>query len=195
MKSQVEKLLDKGIIRASSSPWSAPAILVPKKSQDGRPKYRFCLDFRELNAVTKFDSYPLPVFQETTSSLYGSKYFSVLDCHSGFWHMSIKEEHRERTGFTVPSGHYEFNRLPFGLANSPSNFQRLMDLVLKNLIVSEVWVYMDGVILFSRTADEHAHRVENVLQLFDRANLYSHKRKCNISEMCYPKEEYPLPKI
>jgi hypothetical protein len=183
MKAQVEKMLDKGVTRPSNSPCSAPAILVPKKSWYGCPKYRFCVDFRALNAVTKFDPYLLPVFEETTSSLYRSNYFSVLDCYSGFWQISIKEEHRKRTEFTVPSGHYEFNRLPFELANSPSNFQRLMDLVLKDLIGSKVWVYMDDVILFSRTAEEHARRIEKVFQRFDRANLQLHPGKCVFAQL------------
>ena len=126
-------MLQTGVIRPSSSPWSVPAILVPKTLQDGKPNFRFCVDFRALNAVTKFDSYPLPRFDETTSTLFGSKYFTILDCYSGFWQVNIKEEHKERTAFTVASGHYEFNRLSFGLSNSPSNFQRLMDVVLKNL--------------------------------------------------------------
>ena len=104
-------LQNKNIIRESQSPWSAPAILVPKERFDGKPKYRFCLDFRAFNAVTKFDPYPLTIFEETTSTLHGSNYFKVLDCYSGFWQVSVKEEHRELTGFTVPSGHYEFNRL------------------------------------------------------------------------------------
>jgi hypothetical protein len=103
-----------------------PGLLVPKKSPDGKPRFRFCVDFRALNALTRFDSYPLPIFEETPSTLHGSRYFTTLDCYSGFWQVSIKE-HRERTSFTVPGGHYEFNRLPFGLSNSPSNFQRLMD--------------------------------------------------------------------
>jgi len=151
MEAQVENMLEKGIIRASSSPWLAPAILVPKKTADGKQKYWFCVDFRALNAGTKFDSYPLPVFEKTTSTLFGSRYFSILDCYSGFWQVPIKEEHKERTGFTVPRGHYEFNRLPFGLSNSPSNFQPLMDIVLKILVGTECWVFIDDVIVFSKS--------------------------------------------
>jgi hypothetical protein len=132
------------------------------------------VDFSDQNSLTKFDSYPLPVLEETTSTLYGSKYFTVLDCYSGLWQVSIKEEHRERTAFTVPSGHYDFNRLPFGLSNSPSNFQRLMDTVLRSLVGSECWVFVDDVFVFSRSAEEHAQRLENVLQRFDRANLQLH---------------------
>jgi len=85
MEQQVQKMLQKGVIRPTKSPWSASAISVPKKSEEGKPKFRFCVDFRALNAVTKFDSYSLPRFDETTSTLFGCKYFSVLDCYSGFW--------------------------------------------------------------------------------------------------------------
>jgi len=149
MQTQVKNMLNKGVIRPSNSPCSAPAIWVPKKSADGIPKYRYCVDFRALNSVTKVDTYPIPVFEEATASLHGSRYFTTLNCQSGFWQVPIKEEHRERTGFTVPSGHYEFTRLPFGLLNSPSNFERLMDIVLRNLIVTHCWIFIDDLIMFS----------------------------------------------
>ena len=80
MQTQVENMLDRGVIRESRSPSSAPAIFVPKKSLDGKPKFRFCVNFRALNSVTKIDSYLLPVIDETTSTLYGSKYYSAIDC-------------------------------------------------------------------------------------------------------------------
>jgi transposase InsO family protein len=182
MESQVQDMLKKGVIRESNSPWSAPVILVPKKSTDGKPKYRFCVDFRALNAVTKFDSYPLPRFEETTSTLAGSKYFSVLDCYSGFWQIKICEEDKEKTAFTVPSGHYEFNRLSYGLSNSPASFQRLVDVVLKNLTGTECWVFIDDVIVYAKTAEEHAQRLANVLERFERANLQLQPEKCEFAK-------------
>jgi hypothetical protein len=135
--------------------------------------------------VTKFDPFPLPVFEETTSSLFGSKYFSVLDCYSGFWQVAVKEDHIERTGFTVPFGHYVFSTLPFGLSNSPSNFERLMDVVLKNLMGTECFVFLD--IMFYESAEQHALRLENVLQKLDQANLQLHHGKCVFSQ---PKMQY-----
>jgi hypothetical protein len=179
MDRQVQDMLKKGVIRESTSPWSAPAILVPKKSPTGSRSFRFCIDFRMLNSVTKFDTYPLPVFEETVSTLYGSRYFTVLDCYSGFWQINIKEDSKCKTAFSVPgSGHYEFNRLPYGLSNSPSSFQRLMDVVLKNLTGTECWVFIDDIILFSDTIEEHAKRLEHVLQRFERASLQLQPGKC-----------------
>jgi hypothetical protein len=182
MQTQVENMLDKGIIRPRKSPWSAPAILVPKKSADGTHKFRFCVDFRALNSVTKYDTYPISVFDEATACLHGSKYFTILDCQSGFWQVPIKKEHRERRRFTVPSGHYEFTRLPFRLSNSPSIFQRLMNIVLRNLIGTYCWVLIDDSILFSKTAEEHAQRLEEVLSRLEEANLQLHPGKCVIAQ-------------
>jgi len=154
MQDQVKKMLDKNVIRPSDSPRPDPAILVPKKKgPDGKPQYRFCVDFLALNSITRFDPYPLPLLEEATSLLYGSKYFSVLDCYSGFWQMGIKEECKELTDFTVPSGHYEFKRLPFGLSNIPANFQRLMDTVLKDLLGTECFVFIDDIIVFCSSAE------------------------------------------
>jgi hypothetical protein len=134
MKTHVEDMLKKVVIHESNSRWSASSLLVPKRSTDGKPKFRFCVDFRALKSVMKFDTYPLSVLDEPTSTLHGSKYYSVLDCYSGFWQINKNEEHKEKTRFFVPSEHYEFNPLQFGMSNSPSGFQRLVDIVLKNLV-------------------------------------------------------------
>jgi hypothetical protein len=137
------------------------------------------VDFRAVNAVTRFDPYPLLRIDDSAAALFVSRYFTVLDCYSGLWQVPILEEHRERTDFTVPSGYYEFNRLPFGLSNSPSNFQRLVDTVLKNLTGTERLVYID-VIVYSSTAHEHARRLSNVIRL--KASLQIHTEKCSIAQ-------------
>jgi hypothetical protein len=187
MERQVKDMLDKGIIEPSSSPWSAPCILVPKKSSTGVPKWRFCLDFRALNKVVQYDNYPLPVFEETVSTLYGSAFFSVLDCQSGYWQVKIAEEDKMKTAFTVPSGSYQCVRLPYGLSTSPSSFQRMIDLVLRDLIGPECYVFIDDVIVFGKTIQEHASRLEHVLQRFEKAKLQLHPGKCVFAQ---PQVEY-----
>jgi hypothetical protein len=96
MKTPIDAMLKKGVIRESNSPWSAPPILVPKKSPDGlSQRWRFCIDFTSPNSVTEFDTYPLLVFEEITSTLHGARYFSVLDCYSEFWQISIREKEKQ----------------------------------------------------------------------------------------------------
>jgi hypothetical protein len=179
MDNQIKDMLNKGVVEESSSPWASPAILVPKRSPDGTPKYRFCVDFRAFYAVTQFDTYPLPLLEETVSTLHGSKYFSVLDCYSGFCQVKIAEEDKLKTAFSTPSGHYHFKRLPYGLSNSPASFQRLMGIVLRDLTGTECWVFIDDLILFSDTIEEHTRRLKHVLQRLDRANLQLQPAKCN----------------
>lgn len=151
------------------------------RSLDGKPKYRFWVGFRGLHAVTKLDRYLLPDFDETTSNLFGSKYFSVLDCYSGIWQVKIREDHKEKTAFTVPSGHFEFNRLLFSLSSSQANF-RLRNIDLRNLIWDECFVFIDDVILFYKTAEEHATRLKHMLEQFDKANLQRHPQKCTVAQ-------------
>ena len=95
----------------------------------------------------------------------------MLDCYSGFWQVKVAEEDKMKTAFSVPSGHYNFLRLPYGLANSPAIFQRLMDLVLRDLVGNEAYVFIDDIIDYGNTIEEHASQLGNVLQRFDRANL------------------------
>jgi hypothetical protein len=151
---------------------------VPKKSQDGKPKYRFCVDFRALNGITEFDAYPLPIFDEIMSTLYGSKYYTTVDCESGFWQVKLAEEDKKKTAFSTPSVQFQFQCLPFGLSNSPASFQRLMDVVLKELKGTECWIFLDDVIIYSDTIEEHARRLEHVLQRFEKANLLLQPTKC-----------------
>ena len=118
------------------------------------------------------------------STLHGSQYFSVLDCYSGFWQLKLAEADKMKTAFSVPSGHYNFLRLPYELANSPASFQRLMELVLRELVGNECYDFIDGVIVYGNTIEEHARRVGHVLNVsighicnFNRANVCLPNRK------------------
>ena len=148
---EVEKMLVKEVIRPSVSPWSSPIALVTKP--DGST--RFCIDFRKVNLVTKKDAYPLPRIEETLNALGGSKYFTTLDLQSGYWQVPFDEASKEITAFSTRKGHFEFNVLPFGLSNAAPTFQRLMDYVLSSLHWSQCLVYLDDVIIFSRSFSEH----------------------------------------
>ncbi len=136
---QVNTMLENQIIEDSRSPWSSPILLVQKKPDaDGKRSFRFCIDFRKLNAVTVKDCYPLPRIDDTVDALSGSKYFTTLDLASGYWQVPLSEKDKEKTAFSANSRLYQFKLMPFGLSNAPSTFQRLMDSVLRNL----TWTYL-----------------------------------------------------
>lgn len=175
-------MLDKGVIVPSSSPWSAPVVLVPKKTTDGTLKYRFCTDFRALNEVTKGDAYPLPLIQETLENLGNSRYYTTLDLASGYHQIPIAAEDQEKTGFTTVGGHFEYQRMAFGLTGAPATFQRYMDNLLASLKGTECLVYLDDVIIFSTTINQHAERLIHVLDTFQRANLKVNLEKCKFAQ-------------
>jgi hypothetical protein len=99
--------------------------------------------------VTQFDAYPLPILEEAVATLHGSKYFMVIDCYSGLWQTKLAEEDKIKTAFSTPSGHYQFHRLPYGLSNSPASFQRLMDLVLRDLTGTEYFTFIYDILIFA----------------------------------------------
>jgi len=134
----------------------------------GDQKFRFCVNFRALNSVTTFDTYPLPISEETTATLCGFKYFTVLDCYNLFWQISIRD-HMERTGFSVPCGNFELKKLPFGLSNSPASFQELKDEVFKNPEDSMLGLQIYDCI-FQVSTGTHSANVKCVAE-FDYVNL------------------------
>jgi hypothetical protein len=155
---QVEDMLDKGIISPSSSPWASPVVLVRKK--DGT--IRFCVDYRELNKVTFQDAYPLPRIDDSLDALSGSRWFSSLDLASGYWQVEMDRNDRSKTAFTTGTGLYEYNVMPFGLCNAPGTFERLMELVLSGLHWQTCLVYLDDILIFAPTFEEHFSRLSKV---------------------------------
>lgn len=175
---QIKEMLHKGVIRESSSPWAAPVILVQKK--DG--SWRFCVDYRRLNSVTKKDVYPLPRIDDVVDCLHSASYFSSVDLKSGYWQIPMDPKHREKTAFITPDGLYEFNVMPFGLCNAPATFERFMDTILRGLKWEICLCYLDDVVIFGRTFDEHNTRLATVLECLHNAGLVLNSKKCRFGE-------------
>ena len=171
---EVTKMLRQGIVRPSTSPWSSPVVMVKKRDNT----WRFCIDYRKLNAVTHQDAYPLPRIDETLDSLSGSTYFTTLDLAAGYWQVGIEECDKEKTAFSTRRGHYEFNVMPFGLTNAPATFQRLMECVLAGLTGEQCLIYLDDIIVFSSTFEEHLQRLTNVFIALRKAGLKLKPSKC-----------------
>ena len=173
----ISNMLNQNIIQVSASPWSSPVVLVQKK--DGTT--RFCVDYRKLNAVTRKDSFPLPRIDDALDSLSGSKFFSTLDLQSGYHQVAMHPNSKDKTAFISHSGLYEFNVLRFGLTNAPPNFQRLMGKVLHGLDWKICLIYIDDIIIFSSTFEEHLHRLALVFTRLREANLKLKPSKCSFA--------------
>lgn len=160
VRKHLNDLLDAGIIEKSCSPWASNIVLVRKKNG----KLRMCVDYRMLNQRTIKDAYALPRIEEVFDVLHGAKYFTTVDMKAGYHQVKVEDSHRERTAFTAgPLGFYQFLKMPFGLSNSPATYQRLMEEVLGDYNMTICVIYLDDLIIFSNTFEEHLLRMERSL--------------------------------
>ncbi|KAL0533871.1 hypothetical protein IC582_028142 [Cucumis melo] len=174
LKVQLQELLDKGFIRPSVSPWGAPVLFVKKK--DG--SMRLCIDYRKLNKVTVKNRYPLPRIDDLFDQLQGATVFSKIDLRSGYHQLRIKDEDVPKTAFRSRYGHYEFIVMSFGLTNAPAVFMDLMNRVFREFLDTFVIVFIDDILIYSKTEAEHEEHLRMVLQTLRDNKLYAKFSKC-----------------
>ena len=172
VRAEIDKLLEAGVIRESDSSWSAPIVVVPK-SDGGR---RLSIDYRALNQITRTYIWPMPRIEDILAKLGKAKFFTTLDLRSGYHHIALDKHLIKKTAYCTPFGKYEYLKVPFGLAQAPSYFQKLMNKVLNGL--NFAFVYLDDIIIFSTTAEEHMKHIQIVIDRLKAAQLKLKKSKC-----------------
>ncbi|KAL8585025.1 hypothetical protein ACOMHN_043661 [Nucella lapillus] len=183
VEEEVEKMLELGVIEPSRSPYSAPVVIVRKKSGE----HRFCVDYRRLNNVTKVDAEVIPNVEDLFAQISTpkSKYFTRIDLSKGYWQIALSEDSKEATAFSTPTGLFQWRVLPFGMVNAPAVFTRMMRKLLKGL--KGVENFMDDILIASETWEEHMSQLAEVLLRLRRANLTARPTKCQIG---YPDLEF-----
>ena len=146
------------------------------KKKDGA--YRFCIDYRRLNAVTLKDAFPIPHVKDALDSLRGARYFGTIDMLSGYWQLPMTQEARDRSAFCTRRGLFEFTRTPFGLVNAPASFCRLMQLIFKDMLHKRCFVYLDDIIVFASTPEELIERLDAVFTRLREYGLKAKASKC-----------------
>ena len=172
IREEVDTMTKMGIIEKSNSPYASPVVIVKKK--DG--KNRFCVDYRKMNAATVIDNEPIPNMEEIIAEVGGAEVFSKIDLCKGYWQIPVREEDRAKTAFVTPDGQYEFKVLPFGMVNAPALFTRMMRNLLDGL--PNVVHYIDDILIFSSSWDEHLQDVRRVLTALRAAHLTAKPTKC-----------------
>ena len=172
----LDEMLLAGVVEPSQSPWSSPVCLV--KREDGA--YRFCVDYRRLNAVTKRDSFPVPNIQDAFDSLKGARYFMQMDLLSSYFQVSMTDRAKERSAFCTRRGLYQFTRMSFGLCNAPATFCRLMHQVLRDYLWQICLFYVDDIILFASTQRELLQRFNLILNRLRDVGLKVKPSKCSL---------------
>ena len=175
IREEVGKMLRLGVIEESHSPWSSPIVLVPKP--DG--SIRFCNDFRKLNEISRFDSYPMPRPDEMIERLGPARFISTLDLTKGYWQVPLTDRAKAKTAFSTPQGLFQYTMMPFGVHGAPATFQRLMDRVLRPHHAYSS-AYIDDIIIFSVAWDQHLHHLEAVLGALRQAGLTANAKKCQL---------------
>eukprot|EP00253_Pinus_taeda_P031671 PITA_31671 len=175
LKMQLQELLDKEYIRPSVSPWGAPVLFVKKK--DGT--LQMCIDYRQLNKLTIKNKYPLPRIDELFDQVKGATVFSKIDLRSGYHQIRIKDEDIAKTAFRTRYGHYEFVVLPFGLTNAPATFMCLMNSIFHPYLDRFVLIFIDDILIYSCTIEEHHEHLRIVLQTLREHQLYAKFSKCD----------------
>lgn len=180
VRQHIQELLESAVIQESNSPFASPIVVVRKKNGT----VRLCIDYRRLNAQTIKDAYALPKLEDTFAALSGSTWFSMLDLKSGYYQIEMEERDKCKTAFVCPHGFYEFNRMPQGVTNAPSTFQHLMERCMGDMNLKEALVFIDDLMVFAPTLEEHEQRLMKVLQRLKEFGLKLSVEKCLPSNIC-----------
>lgn len=178
IEAQVQEILKSGLIVPSVSPFSSPVLLVKKKDL----MWRFCVEFRHLNAVTIKTRYPLPVIDELLDELAGSRWFSKLDLRAGYHQIRLLPADEHKTAFKTHQGHYQFRVLPYGVTGGPPTFQGALNTILASLQRHGVLVFMDDILVHSKTLEKHISLLRQVLQLLHENQMFAKRSKCAFAQ-------------
>jgi len=177
---QIKEMLENGIIKPSHSPFASPVILVKKK--DG--SWRFCVDYRHLNNITVKNKYPLPMVDELLDELHGAAWLTKLDMRSGYHQISMVPTDEAKTAFKTHHGHGEFRVMPFELTNAPATFQALMNTIFQPLLRQCILVFVDDILIYSKTLSEHLEHLTQVFSILQEHQLYLKMSKCSFAQKC-----------
>ena len=183
LRRHLQDLLAAGIIKESRSPFASPIVVARKKSG----KIRMCIDYRTLNARTVPDQYTVPRINDALDSLNGSRWFTVIDLRSGYYQIKMANEDKEKTAFICPLGFFQLERMPQGITGAPTTFQRLMEKAVGDMNLLQCLVYLDDIIIFSHSLEEHEKRLFKVL---DRLEEYGLKISLDKCQFCQPQVKY-----